>query len=416
MLGQLPSYRQRPPRSAIVVGAGVVGVATAWSFARRGVAVTLIDISSGPGEGASFANGGQLSYVYTDALASPWLLRKLPGILLARDPGLSLNLGFDPGVVHWLLDFLRNATTSRHLVNTVNGLALGLESRLAMHDLLAQHHLDFSHRVAGKLLVYSDQDAFDTAARLAEIKQQHGAVQEILGPAEAIALEPVLGSRSEPMAGAIYAPQEELGDPYRFCRGMVDLLTSTYGVTARFQTRVRSWEDKAGSVTVLTNSGERLAADALVICAGIASGKVLNRAGLTRALLPMKGYSFTAPQGQMPLTRSITDMARKIVFCPLNGMVRVAGLAELGTYDTKIEPARIAHLKLLAAQSLVDAADYSSAGQEWAGIRPMTANSQPIIRRVTPGVAINAGHGMLGWTYAMGAAERVARLFGKECA
>lgn len=404
------------PRSAIVIGAGVVGVATAWSLARRGVAVTLIDKSSGPGEGASFANGGQLSYVYTDALASPAILRKLPGLLLARDPGLSLNLRFDPGMALWLLSFLRNATADRFQANTAAGLALGLESRLALHDLLARHQLDFGHRVAGKLLVYADKAAFAAACRLAEFKQRHGAVQEVLDPAQAAALEPVLASRTEPMAGAIYAPEEELGDPHRFCRGMVDLLGSAYGVTTRFETRVRDWTEESGSVAVLTDAGERLAAHALVICAGFESGQVLNRAGLAGALLPMKGYSFTAPPGSIALSHSITDVARKIVFCPLDGMIRVAGLAELGGRGIQIEPQRIDYLKRLAAQSLAGAADYDAAGRHWAGIRPMTANSQPIIRRMTPRVAINAGHGMLGWTYAMGAAERVARLLGSECA
>jgi D-amino-acid dehydrogenase len=110
---------------------------------------------------------------------------------------------------------------------------------------------------------------------------------------------------------------------------------------------------------------------------------------------------------------SITDVSRKIVFCPLDGAVRVAGLAELGARETRVEPARIAQLKAIAAQSLPDAADYAAARLEWAGIRPMTANSQPIIKRITPRVAINAGHGMLGWTYAMGAAERMARLIGE---
>ena len=416
MPGPATSTDDMLPRSAIVIGAGVVGMATAWSLARRGVAVTVIDQASGPGEGASFANGGQLSYSYTDALASPALLRKIPALLLGRDPGLSFTPAFDPAMARWLLAFLRNATTGRFLANTAAGLALGLESRLAMHDLLDRHPIAFDHRIAGKLLLYRDHQAFAAASELADFKRRHGAVLEVLTPTQAITLEPALGNRPDPIAGAIHAPQEELGDPHRFCCAMQDLLTTRYGLVVRFDAAVRSWEEQPGSVVVSTASGEQLRADALVVCAGIAAGRLLRGHGLAGALLPMKGYSFTAPPGDAPISLSITDVARKIVFCPLGGMVRVAGLADLGARDTAIEASRLDHLKQLAAGSLPDAADYARAGQPWAGLRPMTANSQPIIRRVTARVAINAGHGMLGWTFAMGAAERLARLMGKECA
>lgn len=404
------------PRSAIVIGAGVVGIATAWSLARRGVAVTLLDQSAGPGEGASFANGGQLSYVYTDALASPALLRKLPALLLGRDPGLSFSPRFDPDMARWLLGFLRNATAGRFQINTLAALELGLQSRLAMHDLLARHPIEFGHRIAGKMLVYQDQAAFAAASRLAEYKRRNGAELDILTPAKAMALEPGLAGRRDPIAGVIHAPLEELGDPHRFCCAMLELLTSSYGVAARFGTTVCRWQEDSQSAVVTTAGGERLSADALVVCAGIGSGPLARRLGLSSAIMPMKGYSFTASPGQVPISMSITDVARKIVFCPLGGAVRVAGLADLGAQDTRIEPEQIDHLKMLASQSLPHAADYAGAGQVWAGIRPMSANSQPIIRRITPRVAINAGHGMLGWTFAMGAAERLAGLMGKECA
>lgn len=401
------------PRSAIVVGAGVVGVATAWALARRGVSVTIIERASGPGQGASFANGAQLSYIYTDALANPALLRRIPALVLGLDPGLSLNPRLDPGMIGWLVAFLRNATTNAFLANTAAGLALGLESRLALHDLLARHAIDFGHRMAGKILVYRDQTAFAAACRLVDLKRQHGGILDILDPVAAIGIEPALASQPGRMVGAIHCPQEELGDPHRFCQAMIELLTASYGVSVRFGAAVQGWQETAGSVVVAAGSGDRLEADQLVISAGIDSGRVLGRLVRSSALMPMKGYSLTAPPGSGAPRMSITDVSRKIVFCPLDGAVRVAGLAELGARETRVEPARIAQLKAIAAQSLPDAADYAAARLEWAGIRPMTANSQPIIKRITPRVAINAGHGMLGWTYAMGAAERMARLIGE---
>jgi D-amino-acid dehydrogenase len=401
------------PRSAIVVGAGVVGVATAWALARRGVAVTMIERANGPGQGASFANGAQLSYSYTDALANPALLRRIPALVLGLDPCFSISPRLDPGMIGWLLAFLRNATTSAFLANTEAGLALGLESRLALHDLLARHPIDFGHRMAGKIVVYRDQMAFSAACRLVDLKRQHGGIQDILDPTAAIGIEPALASQADQMVGAIHSPQEELGDPHRFCQAMIEMLTESYGVSAKFGAAVQCWQETAESVVVTATSGESLVADQLVVCAGIEAGQVLGRTVGSSALMPMKGYSLTAPPGSAAPRMSITDVYRKIVFCPLDGAVRVAGLAELGARHTRVEPTRIARLKAIAAQSLPDAADYAAARQEWAGIRPMTADSQPIIRRVTSRVAINAGHGMLGWTYAMGAAERMARLLGE---
>jgi D-amino-acid dehydrogenase len=129
--------------------------------------------------------------------------------------------------------------------------------------------------------------------------------------------------------------------------------------------------------------------------------------------MPMKGYSFTAASGQASPKMSITDVSRKVVFCPLNGAMRVAGLAELGTRDTAVDPRRLATLVSAASVVLPLAADYAASYGGWAGIRPMTANALPIIRRVAPRVTINIGHGMLGWTYAMGSAERAAELLGR---
>lgn len=402
------------PRCAIVVGAGVVGVATAYALARRGIAVTIIDKAGGPGQGASFANGAQLSYAYTEALANAALVSRMPALALGLDPGFRLRPGVDPCQIVWLMRFLRNATTMRFRSNTLHGLHLGLESRLAMHAMLERHHLDFGHVVAGKMLVYQHAKAFAKACRTAELKRGDGAIQEALAPKDAIRIEPALGARPGPFAGAIYSPQEELGDPHRFCTAMLELLQQEYDVRVRMGISVKNWDADTGYVSVLSDCGERIEADQLVICAGINAQPLLKKLGLGGALMPMKGYSFTAQPGQTPPTMSITDVWRKIVFCPLDGNIRVAGLAELGANDTQINIKRLAVLKSIAANSLPDAADYPTANDGWAGVRPMTANSLPIIRRATKRVAINVGHGMLGWTYAMGSAERVARLIGEE--
>ena len=317
--GEQASATGVPCRSAIVVGAGVVGVASAYALARRGVTVTLIDSQHEAGRGTSFANGAQLSYVYTDALASPSLLRHAPGLLLGVDPAFRLRMNFDSGYFYWLLRFLRNTSAGRFRANTLEALLLGLESRAAMHRLLESHMLDFGHASNGKLHIYDNVDIFAATANIVAMKRSAGAIQDRLTPAEALSIEPALRARREPFAGAVYSPQEEVGDPYRFCNGLLQVLRTQYSVSVRLGTEVREVRDSAACASVVTTTGEHIAADVLVICAGIEARRFLGRLGMKGTLVPMKGYSFNAPQERrMPASmgrNSPAWSARHARFC-----------------------------------------------------------------------------------------------------
>lgn len=407
---RIPLPGRKPGTRVIVIGAGVVGVATAYALARRGHTVTLIDAAAGPGTVASFANGAQLSFAYTDPLATPALLRHLPALALGLDPAFRLALSPDPGLLRWLLRFLRQMTPGRADANMRAALALGLESRAALHALLARHALDFGHAAPGKLLVYDDAATLTRAERGAAVKRALGADWHRLSPHDAVALEPALAQRTRPIAGALFCASEELGDPHRFCVALTDLITRDYGVHPRWQTRVTAVDTSDLQSACVLATGERLGADHIILCAGMASADLLRPFGLGSALAPMKGYSLTAPLGAAPPRISITDVARKLVFCPLAGTMRIAGLADLGARGDAIDPARAAELEVSARAAFPDAADYRAISHRWAGVRPMTADSLPLIRTIAPGVTINIGHGMLGWTFAMGSAERVAAL------
>jgi D-amino-acid dehydrogenase len=188
----------------------------------------------------------------------------------------------------------------------------------------------------------------------------------------------------------------------------LDVLVHRYGVTLRTGVRVADIGTSGGQVIGFAANGEQIVADHILICAGLGSASLLRRFGLGSALMPMKGYSITAPPGAHPPKTSITDVARKLVFCPLQGAIRIAGLAELGEHNPALAADRLAVMVDSAQAAFPEMAQYAAPSSIWAGIRPMTANSLPIIQTVAPGITVNIGHGMLGWTYAMGSAERAA--------
>ena len=394
----------------IVIGAGVVGVATAYALARRGRRVHLVERASGPALGTSFANGAQLSYAYTDAMASPALWKQLPGVLGGRDRSYRARTTADPDYWRWSLQFLRNATAGRLRRNTLATLELALESRVAMAELLQRHRLLFDHEVTGKLHLYYKATSLPAAEAMIALKRPHGVIQRLVDAAEVARIEPALAGVPG-IAGAVYSPEEEVGDPLRFCAGLLDVLGDRYGVQASFGVDLRQLQRDGGSGWRLqATDGSVLQARQVVVCTGIDGNALLRPLGVRVPLMAVKGYSFTAPCGPAAPRTSITDTSRRLVFCRLGERMRVAGVAEINVWDPHPSPARIADLVAMARASLPQAADYDRIENPWGGLRPVTPFTTPVIGQARDGLFLNLGHGMLGWTLAMGSGERVAAL------
>ena len=396
-------------KSAIIIGAGVIGVASAYALARRGWQVTLLDRAAKPAMGTSHANGAQLSYCFTDALGSPATVAALPRLLSGRG-GVSIRPGFSPDYLGWLASFARNCTSTRFRENTQAVLRLALESRAAMDALCERHSIDFAHARADKVqLLYTATDR-KRAETSIDIKAELGCEQTIVERHEFAQIDPALTGIDDEANAAIFTRSEMVGDARRFCENMMPVLTDRYGVSVRMGRDVERIEHTLSGARVSMTDEEELEADLAVICSGCGSNRLLSPLGLNIPVQPMKGYSFDAPLLPSSPKVSVTDARRRLVMTNLGDRLHVAGLAELGNRSPAPEPDRVEALRKAAISCMPEAGDFERTSGHWAGLRPTTPRSHPIISRPRQGLAINTGHGALGWTLAMGSGERLAAL------
>jgi D-amino-acid dehydrogenase len=392
-----------------VIGAGVIGVTTAYYLAERGHEVTVIDREPEVANGASFGNGGQLSYTFTDALAKPAFLAKIPGILAGRDPGSKVRL--DAALVPWGLRFLAQCTRKRAAHNTVAVLKTALRSATLLDELCASVPIEFAHRRAGKLVLLSNAEELRGAQASTALKKPHGSDTELLSPQEAVEIESALAHVAEDFVGAVYSPSDAVADSRRFTVGLKDWLEQTRGVQFLLGCEVARIEQANGRLRAIELGDQTLAPDAVVVCAGARGGKLLRPLGINPHVYPMRGYSLTLPPGDVPPSVSFTALRHRMVFSRLDAGIRIAGFADFNGFGTDNDAARIDALLDTARRYAPQAADYkTSAKQPWGGFRPMTPGGQPSVGRTkVGGVYLNIGHGMLGWTLACATGHDVAQ-------
>ena len=395
-----------------VIGAGVVGVASAYMLARAGHAVTLVDAQAQPGCGASAANAAQLSWAYGDAMASPSLLRHLPAILLGHDPAYRVRFRLDPDFLIWGLRFLANTPQRRWWSNTREILDLADESRHEMAVLLAQTHIAFDYRVAGKLHLYADAAGVESARPIVERKRQRGLDQRVLSRGDAEDIEPALRAYQGEIAGAVYTPDDALGDAAAFCRQLTAFMTARYGVETRFGACVTGFvTGKDGRISAVRFAdSEPMAFDAAAVAAGPLVRTLARAVPEAASVQPVRGYSLTVPWYEGAPRVSLTDVKRKLAFAAIGDRFRVAGLADIGPPGTGFDRERFDILRQSAGEALPGVFAGDSAQVGWSGERPMTPSSRPLIgpSKKTGGLFLNIGHGMLGWTLALGSARRLS--------
>lgn len=398
-----------------IIGAGVVGLTTARALLDAGFGVTLIERAGEVAQGASHANGGQLSYRYVAPLADAGVPFKALGWMFKADSPQQFRPELSLRQWSWMASFLAHCTRRANQRTTRRMRGLGRLSQERFDALRGDIALqDIALRAPGKLVVFRRAEEFARAATNARADADSITAGEVavLDADACVTLEPALADARHLLAGGIYTRSEAVADCRLFCDALRSRLEQHRDFRLLRAMRAEAIRVAHGrAVAVLTEAGD-FPADAVVLAAGLGSQQLAASAGIRLPLYPIKGYSLSAPIGgahRAPEV-SVTDFEQKVLYARIGEHLRVAAMADLVGDDERVDPARVASLQRVVRATLPNAADFDHAAV-WAGLRPATPAGTPILG-ATPvrDLWLNVGHGALGFTLAAGSATILADL------
>ena len=393
----------------LVLGAGVVGVCSAWYLARTGHQVSVLDRQPAAGLETSFANGGQISVSHAEPWANPQTPLRALAWMRREDSPLLFRLRCDAALFDWLLRFLRECTPRRTRANVQQIVSLALYSRRQLQALRAEVPLAYDQLERGILHLYTDRREFAAAAAAAAVMREYGCERRPLSVDESIAIEPALAPARSLLVGADYTAADESGDAHRFTQQLARHCAAA-GVVFHYGATVSSLRASGGRLQGVLAGGELHQADVYVAALGSFTPLLLRPLGLRLPVYPAKGYSATVPLAadSVAPTVSLIDDAHKIVFSRLGQRLRIAGTAEFNGYDTELNEVRCLAL-IGRARQLFPELRPAGESEFWAGLRPATPSNVPLIgRSPIANLYLNTGHGTLGWTLACGSGAALA--------
>ena len=396
----------------IVLGAGLLGVTSAWYLAEAGHEVTVIDRQPGVALETSFANGGQISTCHAEPWANPsapWQVLKWLG---HEDSPLLWRLRADPAQWAWGLRFLHECLPHCTRANIAAIMALALYSREQLGILRGELGLSYDALQRGILHFYTDQREFEHALPQAALMRQFGCERIPKRADECLQIEPALKYSTQAIVGGTYTREDESGDAHQFVQSLAKHCV-TRGVEFRYEHPIAALDMQGGRVAGLRmGCGSTMQADRYVVALGSFSPLLLRTANLNIPVYPAKGYSVTIPVAEQSMapTVSLTDDGHKIVFSRLGERLRVAGTAEFCGYDTTINQARCAAI-LKRVSAIFPQISQLNDVTLWTGLRPATPGNVPLVCKTKfDNLYLNTGHGTLGWTMACGSGKLLADL------
>ncbi len=404
----------------VVLGAGLLGVTSAYYLQQLGHEVTVLDRQATPAAETSFANGGQISVSHAEPWANPSAPLKVLQWLSQEDAPLLFRVRADLRQWLWGFQFLRECTPARTRRNIEQIVRLGLYSREMLQALRRDTNIAYDHRTQGILHFYTTQKEFDAALKPAELMRELGCERRVISADEAVRIEPALEHIRARLAGATYTAEDESGDANLFAREVVRLchdrgvtFLMSHTVTAlRAAGNVKGASIEHVEATDAEGRFQRIRGDAYVLALGSVSPLFAAPLGIRLPIYPAKGYSVTMPVKDESKANqvSLTDDEFKLVYSRLGNRLRVAGTAELNGYDRDLNRVRCDAI-VRRVEDIFPGAGDSTQAQFWTGLRPATPSNVPLIGRTrVPNFYLNTGHGTLGWTHACGSGKSIARI------
>ncbi len=423
-----------------VLGAGVVGVTTAWYLRKAGYKVTVIERESAAGMQTSFANGGQISVSHATPWANPKTPLKALKWLFREDAPLLYRLRADKAQLKWAMQFLQECRADRADDNLVQMVRLGLYSRSTLQQLRRTTDIEYEQQTRGIMHFYTNQAELDAAVAPTERMQELGCERHFIDINTAASLEPALYPIAHKLKGATYTSRDESGNAHLFTQRLAHRCEQA-GVVFFYDTDILALNADAHSnhphvhsITIRPagQNAQTFSADSFVIALGCYSALLVKPLGIQLPIFPAKGYSATyrvnprAPH--LAPFISLIDDEYKLVMSRLGNKLRVAGTAEFNGYNMDLNLTRCEAITK-RVQQIFPKGIIANSAEYWTGLRPMTPSNVPLIGRAHLGQVrhgshnteatfdnlwLNTGHGTLGWTHACGSAKAISLLMQNE--
>ena len=430
----------------IVLGAGIIGISTAWHLLELGHEVTVVDRQPDAALETSFANAGQISVSFCEPWANKdaplkalkWMFSKeAPLLFRPQLPTFGPTAKFGGGWQQWRwgMQFLGQCNDAAFERNVQQIVALGVYSHLALKNIVNATNIDYNRLEQGIAHYFTDQHALDAAGEAALLMQKYGVDRQVLGRDDILKIEPALKSFASQIVGGTYTASDESGDARVFTQKLAALCAAKgaeflYGHDViqlnKSQNTIKSIAIQAVNTKARgQNKGQKprvLVADAFVVACGSYTAPLLRTVGVDVPIYPGKGYSatFKILKPELAPNVSVIDDQAKCAITRLGDQLRVAGTIEIGDYDNTIDSdlSQIRCRMLTKRVETVlpgvcDTRDVEEGGSPnyWAGLRPATPTNIPFIGKTSVAkLWVNAGHGTLGWTHGAGSGKAMAEL------
>lgn len=388
-----------------VIGAGIIGTTLAYALQKRGRNVVLIERDQ-PGKGASFGNMASIAVTEFMPASRPSVWKQIPGWMLDPEGPVRVRPAYMPKLTPWFLRFIAASRPAKLRALEAEGAALCQRVHDDLLPLLKETGLESELSEEGCLSLYTDEAEFKADREHIEILERFGFPHEVIGRQAIKALEPEL---SDKIGLAVLFPQNQsMKNPYQLVVKLAERFTALGGRIE--QGEVVSFERGDGMRAVLLKGGRRIAADEVVIAAGVYSAKLARMLGEPIPLETERGYHTQIMKPGISMKHSIIWPARAFMVTPTAGGIRVGGTVEMAGIDAAPDYRRSKVTVKRAKEALPNLT--CEGFTEWMGHRPAFPDTVPVMSASarTKGLFYATGHGHLGLTYAATNARLMADL------